>query len=129
MNRKGFTLIEVLVSIILFLMVITSVFYYFSNLIQNHSKINEKYKILRITKGFIDSFKWDIPVKKRGLWNNENYIIEWEKHPVEDKRKILYTSVGVRYIQLNLVKMNVLRKSSKKNLYTTNFLINNYLKK
>ncbi len=128
MNKKGFTLIEVLVSITLFFITMVSVFHYFSNHIQNHNKISEKYKILRITKDFIDSFKWSTPLQKEGTSNIEEYVIKWKMFPIEDKRRVLNTSGRLTYFQLSLVKMSLINKNSKKQLYKTSFLVNNYKK-
>lgn len=124
MKDRGFTLIEVVVSILLFSIVIGSVFYFFSNSMQNQIKLREKYRLLRISRESIDFFINNSSVEKYGRREKEDYIIEWEIYPAEEKRKMMYMGGGASFVQLKLVHLRVKKKGDKESEFDYNFLIN-----
>jgi prepilin-type N-terminal cleavage/methylation domain-containing protein len=125
MINKGFSLLEVLISILILSLIVLSVFYFYSGIIGNQQKLNERYKILRISREFIDNFR---EIKNYGKEEREGLLLEWEAFPIEEPRKMMRSAGGLdRFLQLKLVHLEILRKSNKKSLLSLNFVYNAFI--
>jgi prepilin-type N-terminal cleavage/methylation domain-containing protein len=128
MKDKGFTLIEVIVAITILFLVVASVFYFYSNLMENQAKLKEKYRILRIGKEWVDSFIFgndpELLMVKKGQRKVEDFILRWEMHPVEDGREVLFTSGIAPLAQLQLVHLELLKTNTGNNVLDLHFLVN-----
>jgi prepilin-type N-terminal cleavage/methylation domain-containing protein len=125
-NAKGFTLIEVVVSITIFAMVMVSVFYFFSNSMNNQEKLKEKYTILRISREFIDTFieGWNRADGLKGSQEKENFILAWDMTPVEEPKDLLFSSGRAPVVQLNLVRLRVVKIETEETVLDLDFLVN-----
>ncbi len=130
-SSRGFTLIEVIVSITLLFIVVAAVFYFYSNMMDNEGKIREKYTLLRITKEFIDSFAFrsaDEAAKPGGGANErEGFILQWRIYPAEERRDVFFSSGVVPQAQLNRVHLRIVKKETKKQVLELQFLVNTIL--
>lgn len=130
MNNKGFTLIEVIIAIAVLFLAVASVFYFYSNLMDNQAKLKEKYTILRISREFVDSLvfsnDFDVTGKGKGRGRREagGFILAWDIYPAEEKREILFTSGIAPLAQLNRVHLQVIKKETGKRVLELHFLIN-----
>lgn len=123
---KGFTLIEVVVAITIFALVMTAVFYFFSNSMNNQEKLKEKYTILRISREFIDTFieGWNRSEGMKGSQEKENFILAWDMTPVEEPKDLLFSSGRAPIVQLNLVRLHVIKKETNEPVLDLDFLVN-----
>jgi prepilin-type N-terminal cleavage/methylation domain-containing protein len=124
-KQKGFTLIEVVVSVALFAMVMGAVFYFYSNSMTNQTKLREKYTLLRVSREFVDSFiNYNTREQKKGLDEKEGFLLEWTMTPIEEKKDVIFASGVPPTAQLNLVHVNVIKKESKQTALQLDFLVN-----
>ncbi|MDQ1354686.1 MAG: hypothetical protein QG657_4995 [Acidobacteriota bacterium] len=124
-NEKGFTLVEVVVSVALFAMVMGAVFYFYANSMSNQAKLKEKYTMLRISREFVDSFiNYNTREQKKGLDEKEGFLLEWSMSPVEEKKDVIFSSGVLPTAQLNRVHVNVINKESKQTVLQMDFLVN-----
>lgn len=124
-KEKGFTLIEVLVSVALFAMIMGAVFYFYSNSMTHQAKLKEKYTLLRISREFVDSFiNYNNHKQSNGLDEKEGFLFEWTMTPIEEKKDIIFSSGIPPTAQLNVVHVNVIKKESKQNVLNLDFLVN-----
>lgn len=127
-DGRGFTLIEVVVSITLLFMVVAAVFYFYSNLMDNQGKFKEKYALLRISREFVDSFVFSSDraeaMQKGGRIIVEGFILRWRVSPVEKKREVLYSSGMPPMAQLHRVHLQIFKKQGGKQLLELKFLAN-----
>ena len=128
MKDNGFTLIEVIVSITILFLVVASVFYFYSHLMDNQAKLKEKYRVLRIGKECVDSFIFGndpgLLTVKKGRREIEDFILLWEMNPVEDGREVLFTSGLAPLAQLQLVHLELLKTNTGNNVLDLHFLVN-----
>ncbi|UCH94033.1 MAG: type II secretion system protein [Candidatus Aminicenantes bacterium] len=126
--KDGFTLIEVLVSITILFLVIASVFYFYSHLMDNQAKLKEKYKILRMGKEFVDSFIFgsdpEILSITGGQREVEDFILRWNIYPAEDERAVLFTSGVAPMAQLKRVHLEIIKAETGKSVLDLHFLVN-----
>jgi type II secretory pathway pseudopilin PulG len=131
-QAPGFTLLEVIIAIALLFMVVAAVFYFYGNLMANQGKIKEKYKLLRISRAFVDSFVFrgqaSIPGQQKGRLEKEGFILLWNIFPVENKREVLFSSGVVPMAQLNRVHLEILKKENRSRVMELNFLVNVFSK-
>ena len=127
-KKRGFTLIEVIVSITILFLVVAAVFYFYSHLMDNQARLKEKYRILRIGKEWVDSFIFgnnqELLAVKKGQRQIEDFILLWEMNPIEDGREVLFTSGLAPLAQLQLVHLKLLKKNTGKSVLDLNFLVN-----
>jgi len=125
MKDRGFSLLEVLISIVILSSIVISVFYFYSGTIGNHKKLNEKYKLFRISREFIDNFQ---ETENSGKEEREGFLLRWESFPIEESRKLMRAEGGINsFLQLKLVHLEIFRKSNKKNLLSLNFIHNGFI--
>lgn len=125
MKDKGFSLLEVLISVIILSSIVVSVLYYFSGTIDNQKKLIEKYKILRICREFIDNFQ---EKENSGKEEKEGILLEWEVFPVEEARKLIGIGRGINtFLQMKLVHVEIFRVSNRKKLLSLNFITNEFI--
>ena len=128
MNNRGFTLIEVIVSIAILFLAIAAVFYFYSNLMDNQTKLKEKYVILRISREFVDSMVFSndpyMTERKSGRREAEGFILDWKINPAEEKRDVLFTSGLAPVAQLQRVHLEVIKKKTGKKVLDLHFLLN-----
>jgi prepilin-type N-terminal cleavage/methylation domain-containing protein len=124
MKKKGFTLLEVIIAIMIFSIFSVSVFYFFSNAIERNLKFEEKYVILRMAKEFISQYD---TLQQDGTRTREGFLLKWHSTPMEEPRKIV-TGSDVNYnLQLKLVHLDIIRQEDQKNLLSVNFIYNDLL--
>lgn len=124
-NEKGFTLVEVVVSVALFAMVMGAVFYFYANSMTNQAKLKEKYTLLRVSREFVDSFiNYNSREQSKGLDEKEGFLLEWTMTPIEEKKDVFFASGVPPTAQLNLVHVNVIKKESKQTVLNLDFLVN-----
>ena len=126
MRRQGFTLLEVVIAIMIFMIVMVAVFQYFSGMMNHQEKIKEKYRLIRVARETIDSFLNNPPTEESGSVEKEGFLIQWEIFPAEDKRRIPYTGGAATFAQLKLVHLQVLSARDRDELARYDFLINDY---
>ena len=128
MKSKGFTLIEVIISIAVLFLAIASVFYFYSNLMNNQAKLKEKYTILRVTREFVDSFIFsndpDLTNKNSGQMEAEGFVLKWDIYPADEKKDILFISGLPPQAQLNRVYLQIVKKETGKKVLDLHFLKN-----
>jgi len=128
MKSKGFTLIEVIISITVLFLAVASVFYFYSNLMNNQEKLKEKYTILRITREFVDTLIFsndpDMTDKNSGRLESEGFILKWDIYPAGEKRDVLFTSGLQPQAQLKRVYLEVIKKETGKKVLDLHFLKN-----
>jgi prepilin-type N-terminal cleavage/methylation domain-containing protein len=120
---KGFSLLEVIIAILIFSIFIVSVFHTYSGFINSSSKFEEKYVILRLAREFVDNFNDE---NSEGKEEKEAYILEWQSYPIEGQRKISSGQQVGSFLQLKLIHLDIISKESKKKVFTTNFVSNEY---
>jgi len=127
-KNKGFTLIEVLVSITILFLVIAAVFYFYYHSMDNQVKLKEKYRVMRISKEFIESFifgnDWDLSVINQGQEEVEDFILQWNSYPIQDARDVILTSGVAPKAQLKRVHLRVIKKETGKSVLDLHFLVN-----
>jgi prepilin-type N-terminal cleavage/methylation domain-containing protein len=127
MNRRGFTLIEVLASITILFLVLATVFYYFSGSMRSQQKLSQKYILLRISREFIDNFNY---TRDRGRLEKEGYILDWQCYPLEKSRVYLdVMNSGSLEMQLKLIHLDVFPIQNSQNKLSINFIYNAFAKK
>lgn len=126
MDRRGFTLLEVVIAIMIFMIVMVAVFQYFSGMMNHQEKIKEKYRLIRVARETIDSFLNNSAVSETGSFEKEGFLVKWEIFPAEDKRRIPYTGGATTFAQLKLVHLTILRERSREEVARYDFLINDY---
>ncbi len=124
----GFTLIEVLVSIALLFMTIGAVFYFYSHMMDNHSRLKEKYKVLRIAREFVDSLVFGhnpaMLSAKSGSKAVENYLLAWNIYPSGEPKELLFTSGIPPMVQLKRVHLQIFKKGTSRAILELQFLVN-----
>jgi prepilin-type N-terminal cleavage/methylation domain-containing protein len=125
---QGFTLIEVLLAITLLFMVISAVFYFYSNLMENQGKIKEKYALLRTAREFVDSlvFSGDrgLTLGSGGKRETDRFLLRWKIYPAEKPREVIYSSGMAPTAQLKRVHVQFFRKETKRQVLELHFLVN-----
>jgi prepilin-type N-terminal cleavage/methylation domain-containing protein len=126
--KRGFTLIEVIISITILFLVVASVFYFYSHLMDNQARLKEKYRVLRIGKEWVDRFVFgnepELLAVRKGQREVEDFILLWEINPVEEERDVLLTSGIAPLAQLQLVHLELLQKRTGKSVFNLHFLVN-----
>lgn len=120
-NIKGFTLLEVIISIVIFSTFSVASFYYFSNSMKHHEKLEEKYVLLRMVKEFVENFESS---EKMGSEEKEGFIIKWRVTEVEDQRKIISRGSLDFFLQLRAVHLEVINNRLNKQVFSTAFFCN-----
>ena len=123
-GNRGFTLIEVLVSITIFALVIVAAFYFFSGTIDNHRRLSEKYVLLQTARQFIDSFDSG---ESTGVEEDDVYRIEWQAFPLHEPRRMAGGGMQTRLregLQLRLVHLEMIEKEGDKISLRLDFLTN-----
>ncbi len=123
---RGFTLIEVVIAIMIFMLVMVAVFHYFSGMMSHQEKLKEKYRLIRVAREAIDSFLDKSAVEESGSWEKEGFLIKWEAFPAEDKRRIPYTAGATAFAQLKLIHLTIHTAGERTLLAAYDFLINDY---
>lgn len=124
MKKKGFSLLEVVIAILVFSLFSVSVFYFYSNAIERNLKFEEKYVVLRLAKEFISQYD---SRQRDGTGTREGFRLKWHSTPMEEPRRII-TGSDVNYnLQLKLVHLDIIRQEDKKNLLAVNFIYNDLL--
>jgi len=124
MKKKGFSLLEVVIAILVFSVFSVSVFYFYSNVIKRNLKFEEKYVVLRMAKEFISQYDSQ---QRDGTWPREGFLLKWHSTPMEKPRRII-TGSDVNYnLQLKLVHLDIIRQEDQKNLLAINFIYNDLL--
>jgi prepilin-type N-terminal cleavage/methylation domain-containing protein len=123
-DRRGFTLIEVLVSISVLALMIVAAFHFFSGAMDNHRRLSEKYLLLQQARQFIDSFdsgEW------AGVEDGGVFRFEWQAFPLHAPRRMSGGGMETRMregLQLRLVHLEVIEKDRDKTSLTLDFLTN-----
>ncbi len=127
-QARGFTLLEVIIAISLLFMVVAAVFYFYGNLMENQGKIKEKYKLLRVSRAFVDSFVFrgraSIPGQQKGQLEEEDFILKWNTFPIENKREVLFSSGEAPMAQLKRVHVEIFKKGKGNRVMELQFLVN-----
>ena len=126
MDRRGFTLLEVVIAIMIFMIVMVAVFQYFSGMMNHQEKIKEKYRLIRVARETIDSFLNTPDGAESGSIEKEGFLLKWEIFPAEDKRRIPYTGGATTFAQLKLVHLTILRGRGREEVARYDFLVNDY---
>ncbi len=126
MKQRGFTLLEVVIAIMIFMLVMVAVFQYFSGMMNHQEKLKEKYRLIRVARETIDSFLDNSVTAESGSQEKEGFLINWEIFPAEDKRRIPYTGGATTFAQLQLVHLTIRKSGDRKELAVYDFLINDY---
>jgi type II secretory pathway pseudopilin PulG len=126
--KQGFTLIEVIIAITILFLVIGSIFYYYSQVMENQAKLKEKYRILRIAREFVDSMVFSndtvMLAMTEGKSEIEDFQLRWHVYPVEDGREVLFTSGILPLAQLKRVHLEIIKKGTGKSVLDLHFLLN-----
>jgi len=125
-NQRGFTLLEVVIAIMIFMLVMVAVFHYFSGMMNHQEKLREKYRLIRVAREAIDHFIGEPVQEASGSWQKEDFVVRWETFPAEDKRRIPYTVGATSFAQLKLVHLTITRAGTQTQLASYDFLINDY---
>lgn len=125
-NNSGFTLIEVIISVVILFMTVAAVFHFYSQRIDNHMRIKEKYNQIRIAREFVDTMINDpqLAIDEKGRNETEAYTLQWHAYPIEEKREVVFSSGKRPTAQLKRIHLDIVSKTSSHTQLSLDFLVN-----
>lgn len=124
MNRRGFSLLEVILAISIFAVFCSSVFYFYSSAMTSHEKFKRKYTELRLLREFVENFQSH---EESGSQEKEGFVLEWQAQAVEAARKIESGEGVANQMQLKMVRVQIREKEKKNWLQELQFLYNEFV--
>ena len=126
MNKRGFSLLEVILAIVIFSSFLAAVFYFLSGAINSNTAFKRRYTQLRILREFVDNFSSH---EEKGAEEKEEYILEWQAYNMETKRRIVSRTPVNNYLQLKMIHLEMKEKENKNRVFSLNFIYNEFIPK